>query len=65
MANHKRKKPKTYNFPTCIYCMFHGIDKPSKLSGNHLSNSTMGRRGHKDWRQPQMYDEDGRILNNG
>lgn len=64
MAHHKRKKPKTFWVPTCWLCMFHGIDKPSKQSGNDFNTKRngMGRHPFRDWKQPQWWDEDGKPI---
>ena len=65
MANFKRKKPKTYDFPTCIYCMFKGPDGPAKMSGNHLLRGRrgLGRRPSRDLRKPQFWTDEGGELN--
>jgi hypothetical protein len=64
MAHHKRKRPKTYDFPTCPYCMFKGPDGPSKGTGNHLTRQRngLGRRPYRDWKQAQWWDEKGQLI---
>lgn len=64
MAHYKRKKPKTYFVPTCPICMFDGMDRPSKQSGNDFlgKRNGMGRRPLKDWRKAQWWDENGKAI---
>ena len=59
MANYKRKRRKTFRYPTCHgglkchYDVFRDVTRNSEIRHNHV-----------DWRQPQMYDEYGRKLKN-
>lgn len=61
MAHHKRKRPKIYKYPgcpggnKCKYCPMYDKTRNSQL-----------RYWHRDWRQPQMYDNRGKplVMNN-
>jgi hypothetical protein len=57
MANFKRKKRKTFRYPTCP-----GGLKCHYDVGRRFADNSKLRHNHLDWRKPQMYDDNGRMV---